>query len=42
VARRTDTFFEWSVSLPAGTRARYVRVVHESKEVFHLSEVEVY
>ncbi len=42
VGRQTGTFFEWTVPLPASTKARYVRVVHESKDFFHLSEVEVY
>jgi hypothetical protein len=42
MGRRTDAFLEWSVPFAAGTKARYVRVVHESKDIFHLSEVEVY
>jgi hypothetical protein len=42
VGRQTDTFFEWTLPLAAATKARYVRVVHESRDFFHLSEVEVY
>ncbi len=39
---RYATFFEWTVPLAATTKARYVRLVRESKDIFHLSEVEVY
>jgi hypothetical protein len=42
VARQTQVFQHWTVSLPAGTRARFIRLVHESSDFFHLAEVEVY
>jgi hypothetical protein len=42
VARRTTIFAEWSVALPTATKARFVRLVHESDNYFHLAEVEVY
>jgi hypothetical protein len=42
VARRSRVFQQWSASLPGGSAGRFVRLVHESNEYFHLSEVEVY
>lgn len=42
VARRTRVFQHWTVPLPAETSARFVRLVHEGSDPFHLSEVEVY
>jgi hypothetical protein len=42
VTTRATLFIDWSVSLPSGTRARFVRLVHNSNNYFHLSEVEVY
>jgi len=42
VARHTGLFIEWSAHLPAPTKARFVRLVHEGNDFFHLSEVEVY
>ncbi len=42
VARKTRAFQSWTAPLPAGSRGRFVRLVHESREAFHLSEVEVY
>lgn len=41
-ARRTLTFKRWTATLPANTQARFVRLVHESSEYFHLAEIEVY
>jgi hypothetical protein len=41
VERQTATFLSWKVSVPE-LRARYVRVLHEGTEFFHLAEVEVY
>jgi hypothetical protein len=42
VARRTRVFQHWTVPLPEETSARFVRLVHEGSDPFHLSEVEVY
>ena len=42
VARREHIFQTWSAKLPSGTSARFVRIVHESPDFFHLSEVEVF
>ncbi len=42
VARRTRIFQQWVLPLPSGTSARFVRLVHESHDFFHLSEVKVY
>jgi hypothetical protein len=42
VTRHTGLFVEWSAHLPAGTQARFVRLVHEADDYFHLSEVEIY
>lgn len=35
-------FDVWRVPLPAGTRGRFVRLLHKPRTYFHLSEVEVY
>jgi hypothetical protein len=42
VARRTRVFQHWTVPLPGETSARFIRLVHEGSDPFHLSEVEVY
>ena len=42
VVRRVHRFQIWKAPLPSGTTARYVRLVHESTECFHLAEIEVY
>ena len=42
VGRTEHVFERWSLPLPRGTTARYVRLVHESAQPFHLSEVEIY
>jgi hypothetical protein len=41
-AHQTKTFQRWTATLPPKTRARFVRLVHENSEFFHLAEVEVY
>ncbi len=41
VQRRTGTFERWSVELPR-EEARFVRVTNESKNCFHLSEIEIH
>lgn len=42
VAKRKQRFQQWQVALPAGSRARYVRLVHEAPGIFHLAEVQVF
>lgn len=42
VERRVRSFHDWHVSLPANSRARYVRLQHEGYELFHLAEVRVF
>jgi len=42
IARNSRIFDYWSVPCPASTKARFVRLTHESALFFHLSEVEVY
>ena len=42
VARETKTFEQWSASLPPKTKARFVRLLHEKDDFFHLAEIEVY
>jgi hypothetical protein len=42
VARRTRVFYDWTVKLPRGTRARFVRVKHETNGFFHLAEIKVF
>jgi hypothetical protein len=42
VERRTRQFQDWRVTLPKGSRARYVRLLREGTSYFHLSEVRVF
>jgi hypothetical protein len=42
VERRVRVFSRWKLTLPSGSRARFVRVKHETTGFFHLSEIEVF
>jgi hypothetical protein len=42
IARDEKLFDEWTVHVPEGAKARYVRLVHGSALYFHLAEIEVY
>jgi hypothetical protein len=41
IERRTEPFLSWKVSVPQ-VEARFVRLSHEGRGFFHLTEVEVY
>jgi hypothetical protein len=42
VAQRRQRFQQWRVAMPAGSNARYVRLVHGTPGIFHLAEIEVF
>ncbi|HET7545154.1 MAG TPA: discoidin domain-containing protein [Polyangiaceae bacterium] len=42
VATREHRFQEWNVSLPSGSRARFVRLHHKAPGAFHLAEIKVF
>jgi hypothetical protein len=42
VTRRHRAFHRWKLKLPANTRARYVRLLHDTTGFFHLAEVKVF